>query len=128
MTRACDEPWYRQAINVEAEERDPSSLWNWIKRLIQTRRNCAAFGLGDRQLFYAKNRSVLAFCRHREEQTLLVVANLSRFVQLARLSLDKFVGASLVEVFGREPFPVVTSEPYFLTLGSHAFYWFEVKR
>jgi len=117
-----------QAVNVEAEERDSSSLLNWIKRLIQTRRNYAAFGLGDLQLLDAQNRSVLAFCRQWEDQTLLVVANLSRFVQPARLSLDKFVGASLVEVFGRAPFPVVTSEPYFLTLGSHAFYWFEVKR
>jgi maltose alpha-D-glucosyltransferase/alpha-amylase len=52
------------------------------------------------------------------------VANLSRQVQCVELDLSKFKGMVPVEMFGRTRFPPVGEQPYFLTLGSYAFYWF----
>src|SRR5262249_39390807 len=55
---------------------------------------------------------------------ILVIANLSRFVQYAGLDLSAFKGTSPVELFGRAQFPPIGESPYFLTLGPHSFYWF----
>jgi maltose alpha-D-glucosyltransferase/alpha-amylase len=70
------------------------------------------------------NHTVLAFVRRHEEERLLVVANLSRFVQSVELDLRPYGGLVPVELFGRTPFRPIGDEPYALTLGPHAFYWF----
>ena len=53
-----------------------------------------------------------------------MVANLSRFGQAVELDLAGYAGTTLVELFGRTPFWPVTDEPYRLTIGPHAFFWF----
>ena len=70
----------------------------------------------------------MAFVRSFEEEHILVVANLSRFVQHVELDLSKYKGFSLVELFGRSAFPEVTDRPYSLSLGSHLFYWFALEK
>ena len=47
----------------------------------------------------------MAFVRSYEDEHILVVANLSRFVQHVELDLSKFKGLSPVEFFGRSAFP-----------------------
>src|SRR2546430_5407337 len=39
-----------QAVNVDAQERTPSSLLNWMRRLIALRRERTVFGRGDLQM------------------------------------------------------------------------------
>ena len=58
---------------------------------------------------------------------MLVVANLSRFAQCVELDLAGFQGSMPVEVFGRAKFPPITENPYLLSLGPHAFYWFHLQ-
>ena len=70
------------------------------------------------------NRKILAFIRRYEDEVILVVANLSRYVQFVELDLTKFQGLAPVELFGRSSFPPIRDEGYVLTLGPHAFYWF----
>ena len=71
-----------------------------------------------------ENRKVLAFLRQYEDETILVVANLSRFVQYVELDLAEFRGRVPVELFGRTELPPIGDLPYLLTLGPHAF-WLE---
>jgi maltose alpha-D-glucosyltransferase / alpha-amylase len=52
-----------------------------------------------------------------------VVANLSRFAQVATLDLSRFKGMSVVELFGLGAFPPIREEAYQLTLGAHNFFW-----
>jgi maltose alpha-D-glucosyltransferase/alpha-amylase len=58
--------------------------------------------------------------------TVLCVCNLSRFAQPAELPLQRWEGKVPVELIGQVPFPRVGELPYFVTLGSHGFYWFEL--
>ncbi|MBX3412287.1 MAG: maltose alpha-D-glucosyltransferase [Pirellulales bacterium] len=116
-----------QAVNVEAEQRDPSSLLHWMKRLIALRKRFTAFGRGEMQFLYPTNRKVLAYLRRYEEDVILVVANLSRFVQPAELDLSEFAGRTPVELFGHVQFPPIGELPYFVTLGPHSFYWFRLE-
>jgi len=70
---------------------------------------------------------VLAFIRHYEKERILVVANLSRFIQPVELDLRSYSGSKLVEMFGGNEFPPITERPYLLTLGPNAFYWFTLE-
>jgi maltose alpha-D-glucosyltransferase/alpha-amylase len=115
-----------EAVNVRAQQDDPSSLLWWMRRLISVRRRYEAFGRGTLEFLYASNRRVLAFVRRFQGQTLLVVANLSRFAQAAEIDLSAFRDQTPVEVFGQSEFPRITDRPYVFSLAPHAFYWFEL--
>jgi maltose alpha-D-glucosyltransferase/alpha-amylase len=116
-----------QAVNVEAQERDPSSLLQWMKNLVGLRKLFAAFGLGTMEFLYPANRKVLAYLRRHEADTILCVANLSRAVQPVELDLAPFAGFTPVEILGYTEFPVIGERLYFLTLGPYGFYWFELQ-
>ncbi|MFN2537687.1 MAG: maltose alpha-D-glucosyltransferase, partial [Mycobacteriales bacterium] len=79
-----------QAINVEAQERYPFSLLNWMKRLIAMRKQHRVFGRGSLEFLYPDNRKVLAFLREYEGERILVVVNLSRRAQYVELDLSRF--------------------------------------
>jgi maltose alpha-D-glucosyltransferase/alpha-amylase len=115
-----------QAINVEAQERYPFSLLNWMKRIIALRRQHRVFGRGSIEFVNCANRKILAYVRRDANETVLVVANLSRGLQPAELNLSAFSGLTAVEMFGRTQFPRIADAPYFLTLGSYAVYWFSL--
>jgi maltose alpha-D-glucosyltransferase/alpha-amylase len=116
-----------QAVNVEAQRRDPSSLLHWVRGMLRLRRERAAlFGTGALDLLPVDNPSVLAFVRQLGGQSVLCVFNLSRVAQPVGLGLDRFKGCTPVELGGRVPFPPVARPPYQLSLPGHAFYWFDV--
>jgi len=116
-----------QSVNVEAQQRIPTSLLNWMKRMIAVRKRYKAMSRGSLEFLHPTNLKVLPYVRHYENETLLCVVNLSRFVQYAELDLARFNGWRPVELIGETPFPLIGDLPYFLTLGPHAFYWFRLE-
>jgi maltose alpha-D-glucosyltransferase/alpha-amylase len=117
-----------QAVNVEAQTRDRSSLLNWMKRLLQVRRGSQAFGRGTLRFIRPGNRHVLVYLRQYGADTILCVANLSRSAQPVELDLAEHKGAVPIELLGRAPFPPIADLPYLLTLPGYAFYWFHLSR
>jgi len=122
-----DPEYHYESVNVEAQLGNPHSLLNWMKRLIALRKRHPAFGRGTIEFVQPDNRKVLAFLREYAGERILVVANLSRFVEYVELDLSKFRGDVPVELFGGNAFPRVGDLPYLLTLGPHAFYWFALR-
>jgi len=122
-----DSEYHYAAINVEAQRANTSSLWYWMKRLLAIRKRFQAFGRGSFELLHPDNRKVFAFTRTYDDEHILVVANLSRFVQTVELDLSAFKGMVPVEIFGHTAFPAIGESPYFLSLGPHAFYWFTLQ-
>ncbi len=116
-----------QGLNVEAQERAPFSLLNWMKRMIGLRKQSKVFGRGTLDFLPAQNRKVLAYVRRYEGETVLCVANLARTVQPVELDLSRFKGTTPVEMLGLTEFPRVGELPYFLTLAPYAFYWFRLE-
>ncbi|MDI3298013.1 MAG: maltose alpha-D-glucosyltransferase [Bacillota bacterium] len=123
-----DPEYHYEAVNAEAQRRNPHSLLMWVRRVLALRARARAFGRGGLELVPAGNRRVLAFVRRHGEEAVLVVANLSRFAQHAELDLRAYRGRVPVELFGRTPFPRLDAAPYPLTLGPHEFYWFALER
>ncbi|RTL67352.1 MAG: maltose alpha-D-glucosyltransferase [Hyphomicrobiales bacterium] len=113
-----------QAVNVESQDKDPSSLLNWMRRMIAIRKGHRAFGRGSLTFLYPRNRRVLAYLREHEGQRILCAANLSRSAQAVELDLGNFRGLTPLELGGRSVFPTITSSPYVLTLPAYGFFWF----
>jgi len=123
-----DPEYHYQSVNVEAHESNRHSLLWWMRRMVALRKQIKAFGRGSMEFLNPENSHVLAFIRAYEGQTILVVANLSRFVQYVELDLARFKGMAPIELFGRTPFPPIGDLPYLLTLGPHGFFWFSIEQ
>jgi maltose alpha-D-glucosyltransferase/alpha-amylase len=117
-----------ETVNVETQLAHPTTFLWWMKRMIALRKRHRAFGRGSMRLVDSNNRKVLSFLRQTDDETILVVANLSRFVQGVELDLAAQKGATPVELIGQAAFPSVGDSPYFLSLGPHTFYWFRLER
>ena len=121
-----------QAVNVEAQRTDPSSLLHWTRRMLQIRRQHPAFGLGDFRDLGGSNPSVLSFVRtvrleDGSQDVMLCVNNLSRFPQPVELDLSAYEGIAPIEMLGGVEFPRIGQLPYLLTLAGHGFYWFRLR-
>ena len=122
-----DPEHHYETVNVEAQQQNPSSLLWWNKRLVLLRKNYRAFGRGTIEFLHPENRKVLVFIRRFGDEIILVVSNLSRFVQYVELDLSTYKGMVPVELFGHTRFPPIGELPYFATLGPHSFYWFSLE-
>ena len=99
-----------------------------MRRLIAVRRQFKAFGRGTWEPLDADHRRVLVFLRRFDEETILCVANLSRFAQYVELDLRRFEGCVPVELWSNSAFPRIGELPYLLTLGPHNFMWFQLAK
>jgi maltose alpha-D-glucosyltransferase/alpha-amylase len=122
-----DPEYHYEAINVENQQKNLSSLLWWMRRVIAMRKNFKAFSRGSLEFLYPDNPKVLAFLRRYENETIVVVVNLSRFAQSTELDLSRFSGCRLMEVFSQNYFPRIRKSRYPIMLGPHAFYWFSVR-
>ena len=118
-----------QAINVEAQERSPFSLLNWMKRMIGLRKQFTGVrprhdrvpagaepqGPGLRAPATRTRRSCASpTCR----------ARCSRWSSTS----SRFKGMTPVEMLGLTEFPRIGELPYFLTLARYCFYWFRLQQ
>jgi maltose alpha-D-glucosyltransferase/alpha-amylase len=127
-----------EAVNVEAQSRDTSSLLHWTRRLLAVRRSTQVFGRGRITMLHPGNRKVLAYLRElgadstegaqagETAEAVLCVANLSRSAQPVELDLARFKGRVPVEMGGHVAFPPVGELPYLLTLPGYGFFWFRL--
>ena len=122
------EPEYHyEAINVDTQQNNQHSLLWWTRRVLALRKRWKVFGFGTLEFLQPDNRKVLVFVRQYEEQTVLVIANLSRFPQPVELDLSRFQGRVPVELFGRTEFPTIGTTPYPFTMSPHSALWFSLE-
>ena len=82
-----------QSINVEAQERYPFSLLNWMKRMIALRRQHSVLGRGALEFVAPPTARCSSYVRRDEHETVLVVGSLSRQAQPVSLELARVRGA-----------------------------------
>ncbi len=117
-----------QAVNVEAQLRQPNSLLRWIHRLIALRKDHPVFGLGTYEALRPDNPRIFAHVRTYEDDIVLCVHNLARSAQAVQLDLSRWEGMVPEEMLGRTRFPAIGELPYLLTLAPRGFFWFQLRR
>jgi maltose alpha-D-glucosyltransferase/alpha-amylase len=123
-----DPIWGYEAVNVEAQWRNPHSLLNWLRHMLVERNRHQAFGRGALRLLQPQNRKVLAYLREYDDDTILCVVNVSRSAQAVELELSEFSGRTPIELLGGTAFPLIGQLTYLLTLPPYGFYWFKLSK
>lgn len=120
-----DPLYHYQYLNVELQQANTSSLLWFMKRLIATRKQYRSLSRGAMSFISTDNAKILAFTRSYEDETILVVVNLSRYPQPAELKLSGFGHSRLKEISGGNYFPPVKPDsPYFISLSGYQCLWF----
>ncbi|RRA99758.1 maltose alpha-D-glucosyltransferase [Larkinella rosea] len=124
-----DPAYHYEAVNVETQWQNTSSLLWFTKRMINMRKRYKAFGRGNLTFLNVENPKVLAYTRSYEDETLLIVVNLSKHSQPAEVDLNAYAGFRPVEVFSKNRFPVIhENETYPFTLAPYDYQWFVLQK
>ncbi len=123
-----DHDYHYTSVNVENQERNPSSFLWWKRRVIAKRNKFKAFSRGSLKFINTSNSKILAFVREYEKEAILVIVNLSRYSQHVELDLSEYAGSAPMEVFSRNDFPVISKEPYSFSLQFKNYFWFELRK
>ena len=116
--------YHFESVNVESESRLPSSLLNWVKKMIRVRKKYSKIlGRGDIRFLEHGNRRVLAYIREYEGEKMLCIFNISRKHTYVELNLREFAGTRPVEAITEAAFPPIGELPYFFTLPPRSFFW-----
>jgi maltose alpha-D-glucosyltransferase/alpha-amylase len=109
-------------VNVASQINDTDSLFNAIKKMIAVRKKHAAFGSSSMEWVEAGNNAVAVYIRKYEDDTMLILNNLSGSVQTLRLPIeyqksyiDLFAGDS--HIFNEE-----------LTLQPYSYLWLQMEK
>ncbi len=123
-----DPEYHYETVNAENQQRNVSSLFWWMRRMLAVRKSSEALSQGTIEFLQPENAKVLSYLLSAESETVLVVANLSRFSQVVELDLHAHAGAAPEEMFGNTTFPGIRADaPMIVTLGPHGFYWFALR-
>jgi maltose alpha-D-glucosyltransferase/alpha-amylase len=120
--------YHYEIVNVDMQSANTSSLLWYMKRIIDLRKKHKAFSRGDFKFLNVDNPKILAFTRSYEDETILVVVNLSRYAQPAEIDLKQYESYQPIELQSRNKFPIIKDSRYFLSLGSYTFQWFSLQK
>jgi maltose alpha-D-glucosyltransferase / alpha-amylase len=123
------EPKYHyEAINVENQQNDQSSLLWWMKRMIATRKRFTAFGRGSIEFLYPSNVKIIAYLRKFEDEIILVAANLSGRTQSTDLDISQFKNYQPNDIVGGGTFPSIEESAYRMTFSPYGYYIFSLTK
>ncbi|MDH7556046.1 MAG: maltose alpha-D-glucosyltransferase [Candidatus Methanosuratincola sp.] len=123
-----DPEYHYEAVNVENQKKNQSSLFWWMKRAINVRKHFKAFGRGEIEFLYPENSKILAFIRKYQDERVLVVANLSKKPQVVELDLSGYEGHTPKEILGNAQFPKIGKSGYILTFDPYGYYVFSISK
>jgi maltose alpha-D-glucosyltransferase/alpha-amylase len=115
-----------QRLNVSMQDKDPNSLLNWIRQHLQLRKQYPVFGRGKLQILSTNNESVLAYLRQYEDQTLLIINNLSSEARQIHLNLKQFNFNKVFDLFFDDPPPIIASQENSFELPGYGYRWFKL--
>ncbi|MGE5498396.1 MAG: maltose alpha-D-glucosyltransferase [Syntrophothermus sp.] len=123
-----DSEYNYQFVNVELQEQNLSSMLWLMNRVIAKRKQYKSLRRGSIGFLESGNSKVITFIRKYEEETILVVINLSRFAQVIKLDLSEFEKYVPREIFSQNIFPVIEASLYIITLSGYGHYWFLLEK
>ena len=94
-----------EAVNVESQMRDPSSLLQWTRRMLGVRSGFRAFGRGRLTFLKPGNRKILAYLREYGDEIILCVANLARNPRAGRTRPGALQGTGADRADGAHAIP-----------------------
>ncbi|WP_027576819.1 alpha-amylase family protein [Bradyrhizobium sp. WSM1743] len=119
-------PYAPAKVNAIAQQRDPDSLFNWLRRLVEMRQSCAEIGWGEWTLPEADCQSVLVQQFVWESRSVLILHNLSH-VECTTHIRDLSKGKKLTDLFGNRIYPSKPDAESAIELDGYGYRWFRLE-
>jgi maltose alpha-D-glucosyltransferase / alpha-amylase len=117
----ADGPYGYRAVNVLDQRHDPDSLYSWVARSIQVRRECPELGWGEWRTIEVSDPRVLVIEARWRDARMITLHNLSADPATIPLQGDLADLAQAIQVLGDpEPAHAPGDE---MTLGRYGFRW-----
>ncbi len=120
-------------VNVADQKREPDSLWNFLRSLIQTYRECPELGWGDFRVLSQPHPEILAHRCHWQGSSVVAVHNVSAqpVSTTVELDPDDLAGAEpvrLEDLLAHEELEAGADGSVELALEAYGHRWFRVRR
>ncbi len=117
------------SVNATSQQRDPDSLLNWLRRLVDVRQSCPEVGWGEWRAVPSANEAIFALRLSWEGNTIITVHNFSDQPCSACLSLDPAEMRQLTGLFGNRVYPEIDAVGGgSIELDGYGYRWFRVGR
>lgn len=114
-------------VNVRQQDKDPLSLLNWMRHHLHLRKQHPGFSQGDIEILPVENKSILAYLRIHEQETLLILNNLSSDLQEFNLDLSRYPNARLIDLFHDQESLAEQQKENRLELPAFAYRWYKLE-
>ncbi|MCJ9728699.1 hypothetical protein [Bradyrhizobium sp. PRIMUS42] len=121
-----DEEYAPARVNAVAQQRDPDSLFNWLRRLVEIRQSCPEIGWGDLSLPQSDHPTVLVQQFVWDGRSVLVLHNLSQAKCNVHVT-DLLEGPKLIDVFGNRVYSSKAHVDAAIELDGYGYRWFRME-
>ena len=105
-----------RSVNVLNQTTIPSSIFNFMKKLIQLRQSLKALNVGSIKILSLDNNGVLAFIRQFGEHRIVCIFNLTQTTHECWLPLGEYSGFKLKDCWNGDVFPDIENDSYHIKL------------
>ncbi len=114
-------------VNVEAQQRDPGSLLNWMRRMIRLRHECPEIGWGEWQTLKTGDPRVLAIRYDWRGNSIVVVHNFDERACEVKLKPNVEGGDRLVDLMVEDESHADGRGTHRIPLEAYGSRWFRVR-
>ncbi|HYC51426.1 MAG TPA: alpha-amylase family protein [Gemmatimonadaceae bacterium] len=118
--------WDYRRVNVEAQQRDPASLFSWTARMIRLRKECPEIGWGTWTTIATGFPDVLALRYDWRGNSIVVVHNFAEMPRSVRLRVGGDGGDRLVDLREEEESRANASGVHRIALDAFGYKWYRV--
>lgn len=116
-----------QHVNVEAEEKNPNSLLNKMRHLVNVRKSNPIFALGGYQILAKDQTQCLTILRTFADEHVLCVLNLTPEDQILEIDLAEFTSKELIDLMNGISQGQITNPQKTLELPPFGFLWLALR-
>lgn len=116
-----------EKLNVSSQRRDPSSLLNFMRRLIRARKNCPEIGAGTLSILDSGDPHVFAHRCDHEGRSVVAVHNLSNEHRVVSLRLRGERMKPRAELFSEAGVRPLPDDLDSVQLGPYGYRWFRLE-
>ncbi|MBW8855049.1 MAG: trehalose synthase, partial [Bradyrhizobium sp.] len=113
-------------VNAAAQQHDPNSLLNWLRRLAEVRQSCPQIGWGECTLPQADSSSVLVQHYSLEAKSVLILHNLGPN-ECTTVLREIPSSHKLIDLFGNRVYPTNSATRGEIELDGYGYRWFRVE-
>ena len=123
---ADEDVWDYRRVNVESQQRDPGSLFNWMARMIRVRKECPEIGWGTWSILGTGSPEVLALRYDWRGNSVVILHNFAEQPRAVRIRVGVDQGDRLVGLLGEDESRATKSGAHRIALDAYGYKWFRV--